>query len=92
MHIGFQAGNRLRAWLRRSRDLDNFTSKPYDLAALLVYREAGVPVLDADLEPLDAPLDVTTPCSIVAFANETLREKLEPHLRAAMEALAAPSA
>jgi fructose-1,6-bisphosphatase/inositol monophosphatase family enzyme len=74
----------LRGWLRRTRGLENFTSKPYDLAALLIYREAGVPVLGADLAPLDAPLDTETPLSVLAFANESLRERLAPHLAAVM--------
>jgi hypothetical protein len=33
----------LRGWLARTRGIDNFTSKPYDLATLLIWREAGIP-------------------------------------------------
>jgi len=76
----------LRGWLHRTRGLRNFTAKPYDLATLLVWREAGVPVLDEHGEPLDAPFDTETKLSVIAFANEELRRKLEPHLRAAMAA------
>jgi hypothetical protein len=75
----------LRGWLFRTRGLVNFTAKPYDLAALLVYEEAGVPVLDDSFAALDAPLDTETRMSVIAFANEGLRQKLETHLRAAME-------
>jgi hypothetical protein len=78
----------LRGWLSRRRGLQNFTAKPYDLASLLIWREAGVPVLDEDFAPLDAPLDTETKLSVIAFANEELRRKLEPELRAAMEAAA----
>jgi fructose-1,6-bisphosphatase/inositol monophosphatase family enzyme len=77
----------LRGWLHRTRGLANFCSKPYDLAALLVYREAGVPVLDEHFQPLDAPLDTETRLSVIAFANEALRAQLEPQLRAVMEEL-----
>jgi hypothetical protein len=75
----------LRGWLHRTRGIANFTAKPYDLAALLVYREAGVPVLDERFAPLDAPLDTETRLSVIAFPNEALRARLEPHLRAAMQ-------
>jgi fructose-1,6-bisphosphatase/inositol monophosphatase family enzyme len=75
----------LRGWLRRTRGIENFCSKPYDLASLLIWREAGVPVLDETLLPLDAPLDTETPLSVVAFANDSLRERLASHLRAVME-------
>ncbi len=75
----------VRGWLHRTRGLDNFTAKPYDLAALLVYTEAGVSVLDAHFAPLDAPLDTETKLSVIAFANETLRAQLEPHLRAVLQ-------
>jgi hypothetical protein len=75
----------LRGWLARTRGLDNFSSKPYDLAGLLIYREAGVPVLDEAFRPLDAPMDTATPLTVIAFANETLRQRLAPHLKAVME-------
>jgi fructose-1,6-bisphosphatase/inositol monophosphatase family enzyme len=74
----------LRGWLARTRGIDNFTSKPYDLATLLIWREAGIPVLDDDLAPLDAPLDTETRLSVIAFANDELRHKLQPILRAVM--------
>ena len=74
----------LRGWLARTRGIENFTSKPYDLATLLIWREAGVPVLDDDLAPLDAPLDTETRLSVIAFANDELRHKLQPILRAVM--------
>lgn len=78
----------LRGWLRETRGVQNFTAKPYDLAALLIYREAGAIVLDAAGEPLDAPLDTETPLSVLAWPNETLRAAYQPHLRLAMDALA----
>lgn len=77
----------LRGWLRETRGLRNFTAKPYDLAALLIYREAGVLVQDAAGDPLDAPLDTETALSVLAWPNETLRAAFQPHLLAAMQAL-----
>lgn len=62
----------LRAWLGAQHGLANFTAKPYDLSALLIYQEAGVRVLDAKGEPLDAPCDTETPLDVVAFGNDTL--------------------
>lgn len=76
----------LRAWLAATTGVANFTAKPYDLAALLAYTEAGVPVLDAAGRPLDAPFDTSTPLDVVAFGNGRLRAAYEPHLRAAMDA------
>ncbi len=75
----------LRGWLHRTRGLLNFTAKPYDLSAMLVQTEAGVPVLDEQLQPLDAPMDTESRLSVIAFGNAALRQALEPHLRAAME-------
>ena len=70
----------LRGWLHRAFGLENFTAKPYDMAALLVYREAGVPILDEHFQPFDAPMDTETRLSILAFANRSLAERLAPAL------------
>jgi len=78
----------LRGWLGAEHGLPNFTAKPYDLAALLVYQEAGVPVLDAQGHVLDAPFDTETRLDVVAYGNEQLRAAYQPHVRAAQEALA----
>ncbi len=77
----------LRAWLRRTRGLANFTAKPYDLAALLIYREAGVSVLDANGDDLDAPLDTESPLDVLAWPNDSLRAAFQPHLMDAMKQL-----
>ena len=71
----------VRGWLSRTRGFANFTPKPYDLASLLVWQEAGIPVLDEDFAPLDAPMDTESKLSVIAFANEELRAALEPLLR-----------
>ncbi len=78
----------LRAWLRRAHGTGGFTAKPYDLATLLVFREAGLPVFDAEGAPLDGPLDTETPLDVVAYGNATLAARLAPHLQAARATLA----
>ncbi len=54
---------------------------PYDCATLLIAEEAGVIVTDERGQPLDGPLDTTTGLNWVAYANATLREKIEPLVR-----------
>ncbi len=51
---------------------------PYDCAGLLIAQEAGVIISDGLRDDLDAPLDVTTEVSWAGFANETLRQKVQP--------------
>jgi len=70
----------LRGWLGARHGIATFAAKPYDLAALLIYEEAGVTVLDAAGQPLDAPCDTETPLDVVAFGNETLRRAYWPLL------------
>lgn len=77
----------LRGWYADAFGVENFTSKPYDLATLLAFEEAGVVVCDADFRPLDAPLDTSTPLSVVAFGNQGLHDVWAPLLRAAMAAV-----
>lgn len=55
---------------------------PYDVAGLLVARRAGVIVTDGFGQPLDAPLDVHAPVHWCGYANQTLRQKIEPVIRA----------
>jgi fructose-1,6-bisphosphatase/inositol monophosphatase family enzyme len=54
---------------------------PYDLAAELIAREAGVIVTAPDGGPLDAPLGVHNSVGWVGYANETLRRQIEPVLQ-----------
>jgi fructose-1,6-bisphosphatase/inositol monophosphatase family enzyme len=57
---------------------------PYDVCTLLVAEEAGVVVTGPDGAPLDAPLDVDTAVAWVGYANERIRARVEPALRAAL--------
>jgi hypothetical protein len=51
---------------------------PYDCATVLIAEEAGVILTDGRGQPLDGPMDVTTGLSWAGFANETLRQRVEP--------------
>lgn len=77
-----------RAWIA-ARTTATQTCKPYDIAgAVLCATEAGAVVTDLDGAPLDFPLDATTPVSFCAFHNSATRERLWPHLTAALGAFA----
>jgi hypothetical protein len=51
---------------------------PYDCATMLIAEEAGVILTDGLGAPLNGPLDVTTGLSWAAYANDALRQKIEP--------------
>lgn len=55
-------------------------SHPYDLCCELIAREAGVIVTNERGEQLDDPLDVNSPIVWIAYANEAIRNEIEPHL------------
>jgi fructose-1,6-bisphosphatase/inositol monophosphatase family enzyme len=57
---------------------------PYDVCTELIAREAGVIVCQANGAPLDAPLDVDSPVSWVAFANAHLATSILPALQHAL--------
>lgn len=56
----------------------NLCCHPYDVATSLILEEAGCIVEKPDGNPLDCPLDTTTPVSWVAYANEKLAEAIRP--------------
>ena len=57
---------------------------PYDLCTELIAREAGVIVTTPAGGTLDAPFDITSDVAWVGYANERLREFVEPVLQAAL--------
>ena len=57
---------------------------PYDLAASLVAEEAGAILTDASGDRLDYPLDTETNCAVIGYANQAIREEVEPHLMAVL--------
>ncbi|MES2177005.1 MAG: inositol monophosphatase [Gemmatimonadota bacterium] len=57
---------------------------PYDLCAVLIAEELGLIVTDAHGNPLDATMDLESDVSWVGYANDALRARVEPALRAAL--------
>jgi hypothetical protein len=57
---------------------------PYDLSTELVAREAGVVVTDPAGNLLRAPLDVFTDVAWIGYANDQLRDAIQPVLSAAL--------
>ncbi len=53
---------------------------PYDLCTELIAREAGVSITNPAGGTLDAPFDITSDVAWVGYANERLREFVEPVL------------
>lgn len=58
---------------------------PYDVCTELVAREAGVIITDAHGGPLRAPLSVDADVAWVGYANERIRDQIQPLLIAALE-------
>lgn len=54
---------------------------PYDICTEIIAREAGVIVTDENGQSLSAPLDIRAPVAWVGYANATLRDRIEPHLK-----------
>ena len=57
---------------------------PYDLATELIARELGVLVTDERGRRLSCPLDLESNVTWVGYANEAIREQIEPLLREAL--------
>lgn len=58
---------------------------PYDLCTALIASELGVLVTDAQGRPLDAPLNVEANVAWAGFANEKIRQQVEPVLQLALQ-------
>jgi fructose-1,6-bisphosphatase/inositol monophosphatase family enzyme len=58
---------------------------PYDVCTELIAREAGVIVTDEHGEPLSAPLQVEPDIAWAGYANEAIRQEIEPLLREALQ-------
>src|SRR3712207_5844184 len=57
---------------------------PYDLCTELIARESGVIVKDPAGGPLRAPLNVEADVAWAGYANEHVRQQIEPHLLEAL--------
>ena len=58
---------------------------PYDVCTELIAREAGVIVTDERGDPLRAPLQVEPDIAWAGYANEAIRNEIEPLLREALK-------
>ena len=65
-------------WQSRNGKPLPLCSHPYDLSAILIAREAGCLILDENGGDFDAPLDLHTNCSWLAYANAALMQKAQP--------------
>jgi len=57
---------------------------PYDICTALIAQEGGVIITRPDGEPIDAPFDVDADVAWIGYANESIRESVEPALLAAL--------
>lgn len=56
------------------------TCHPYDICIAMIVREAGAVFEDPFGDPVDVPLDTTTPVAFVAYANPALADWMRPVL------------
>jgi fructose-1,6-bisphosphatase/inositol monophosphatase family enzyme len=62
---------------------------PYDVCTAMLLEEVGGVVTDPRGEPLDAPLDTTSPVAWVGYANHALASRIGPILTELVDGLAA---
>jgi len=86
-HDRFIADVRPDAFNKLKLSSNNLCAHPYDVATALILSEAGCVVEKPNGEPLDYPLDCTTPVSWVAYANKRLADAIRPALQAVMAEL-----
>lgn len=73
-----------------SPELRPLSAHPYDLAGpALLAEESGAIVTNLDGDPLRYPLNTSTDCGYVGYANPSIREEVSPHLVPALRRLAA---
>ena len=68
---------------------DAHACHPYDVCTAMLLEEAGGVVTDPWGQPLDAPLDTTTPVAWAGYANETLAGWIGPVLAELVDGLGA---
>lgn len=57
---------------------------PYDLCTMLIAEELGVILTGPSGEPLDVPMDLESDVSWVGYANERIRDRVQPALLRAL--------
>jgi len=73
--------------LRPLVDPDAFACHPYDICTAMLLEEAGGVVTDPHGEPLDVPLDTTTPVAWAGYANPVLADRIGPILAELVDGL-----
>ncbi len=64
---------------------------PYDVCTELIAREAGVIITDDRGQPLSSKLDIREDVAWVGYANEAIREQIEPTLMGLLDEIRARS-
>ena len=80
LHELMTGHDRFVADLRPLVDADALACHPYDVCTSMLLEEAGGVVTDPRGNPLDAPLDTTSPVAWVGYANSTLAARIVPVL------------
>ena len=76
----------LRPLVHRKLGIDSsLTCHPYDIATALVLTELGGIVEDPWGEPIESPLDTTSPVAWVGYANPRLADVVRPVLQRVLE-------
>jgi fructose-1,6-bisphosphatase/inositol monophosphatase family enzyme len=80
LHELLAGRDRFVADLRPLVDPDAFACHPYDICTAMLLEEAGGVVTDPHGDPLDVPLDTTTPVAWAGYANTVLADRIGPIL------------
>ena len=87
LHELMTGRDRFVADLRPLINSEAFACHPYDLCTSMLLTEAGGVVTDPWGQPLDAPLDTTSPVAWVGYANEVLAATISPILAELVDGL-----
>jgi hypothetical protein len=85
LHELIAGHDRFVADLRPLADPDAFACHPYDICTAMLLQEAGGVVEAPGGEPLDAPLDTTSPVAWMGYANPALADQVRPLQKRLME-------
>ena len=85
LHELISGRDRFVADLRPLVDPEALACHPYDVCTAMLLEEVGGVVTDPWGQPLDAPLDTTSPVAWVGYANEALAARIGPVLAELVE-------
>src|SRR5262249_1209018 len=89
LHELITGRDRFVADLRPLVDPDALACHPYDVGTAMLLEEVGGVVTGPRGEPLDAPLDTTSPVAWAGYANHALAARIGPVLAELVDELAA---